>query len=155
MWTTPSARPSTMRMALGPPGWQGATIRTSSGEVGWTARARARYVHPVSPDEVRLVAPVHPGGSYETYLVRRKRMDNEGPDDVQRLYRAELVPFALKVAADPVSGKPTALCDLTGFSAWAKNGEAARVTFRRDRPPELMSMSVILGTSVNIELRSV
>ncbi len=101
------------------------------------------------------VWPARVDGSYETYLVRRKRMDNEGPDDVQRLYRAELVPFALKVDADPVSGKPTALCDLTGFSSWAKKGEPARVTFGRDRRPELMSMSLILGTSVKIELRSV
>src|SRR5213594_3207751 len=101
------------------------------------------------------VWPARVDGSYETHLVRRKRMDNEGPDDVQRLYRAELVPFALKVDADPVSGKPTALCDLTGFSSWAKKGEPARVTFGRDRRPELMSMSLILGTSVKIELRSV
>jgi len=99
--------------------------------------------------------PAQMDGSYETQIVRRKRVDNEGPDDVQRLYRAELVPFALKVDADPVSGKPTALCDLTGFSSWAKKGEPARVTFGRDRRPELMSMSLILGTSVKIELRSV
>lgn len=100
------------------------------------------------------VWPPQVDGSYATHIVRRRRTENEGPDDVQRLYHAELVPFALKVDADPVSGKPTALCDLTGFSSWAKKGEPARVTFGRDRRPELMSMSLILGSSLKIELRS-
>jgi hypothetical protein len=100
------------------------------------------------------VWPAQADGSYETYVVRRKRAENEGPDEAERLYRAELVPFALKVDADPASGKPTALFDLTRFSSWAKKGEPARVTFGRDRRPELMSMALILGSSVKIELRS-
>jgi hypothetical protein len=100
------------------------------------------------------VWPAQLDGSYETHVVRRKRTEDEGLDDVQRLYRAELVPFVLKVDADPVSGKPTALFDLTRFSSWAKKGEPARVTFGRDRRPELMSMALILGSSVKIELRT-
>jgi hypothetical protein len=98
--------------------------------------------------------PARADGGYETYIVRRKRADDEGPDDTQRLYRAELVPFTLKVNADPLSGKPTALFDLTHFSSWARKGEPARVTFGPDRRPELMIMSLILGSSVKVELRT-
>ena len=100
------------------------------------------------------VWPAQADGSYETHVVRRKRADDEGPDDVQRFYRAELAPFTLRVDADPVSGKPTALFDLTHFSSWAKKNEPGRVTFGRDRRPELMSMALILGSSVKIELHT-
>jgi len=100
------------------------------------------------------VWPARADGSYETHVVRRKRAEDEGPDDVQQVYRAELAPFALKVDPDPVSGKPTARFDLTYFSSWAKKGEPAHVTFGRDRRPELMSMPLILGSSVKVELRA-
>ena len=100
------------------------------------------------------VWPARADGSYETHIVRRKRADDEGMDDVQQLYRAELVPFTLKVDADPVSGKPVALFDLTRFSSWAKNGEPARVTFGPDRRPTLVSLPLVLGSSVKIELRT-
>jgi len=100
------------------------------------------------------VWPARADGSYETHVVRRKRAEDEGPDDVQQMYRAELAPFALKVDPDPVSGKPTARFDLTYFSSWAKKGEPAHVTFGRDRRPELMSMPLILGSSVKVELRA-
>src|SRR5437879_11337786 len=53
------------------------------------------------------VWPARVDASYETYLVRRTRMDNEGPDDVRRLYRAELVPLALTVDDEQLSAKPT------------------------------------------------
>src|SRR5438093_1592106 len=53
-----------------------------------------------------------------------------------------------------ISGKPTARFDLTYFSSWAKKGEPAHVTFGRDRRPELMSMPLILGSSVKVELRA-
>ena len=100
------------------------------------------------------VWPAQADGAHETQVVRRKRPDNEGADDVQRLYRAELAPLTLKVDADPRSGKPTATFDLTHFSSWAKKNEPARVTFGPDRRPELMSMALILGSSVKIELRA-
>lgn len=100
------------------------------------------------------VWPARADGSYATHVVRRKRADDEGPDDVQRFYRAELVPFTLKVDADPVSGQPTALFDVTRFSSWAKKGEPARVTFGPDRRPALMSMPLMLGSSVKVELRA-
>src|SRR5438132_10163432 len=96
------------------------------------------------------VWPARADGSYETHIVRRKRADDEGMDDVQQLYRAELVPFTLKVDADPVSGKPVALFDLTRFSSWAKNGEPGSVTFGPDRRPTLVSLPLVLGSSVKI-----
>lgn len=93
-------------------------------------------------------------GSYQTYVIRRKKPDDEGTDDAQRSYRAELVPLALKVEADPASGKPMASFDLTRFSSWAKRGEPGRITFSRDKRPELVMLDMILGTSVRVELRS-
>lgn len=93
-------------------------------------------------------------GSFQTHVIRRKKAESEGPDEVQASYRAELVPFLLKVAPDPESGKPAALFDLTRFSSWAKRSEPARVTFGPDRRPEVMTMPMILGTSVKIHLRA-
>jgi hypothetical protein len=92
-------------------------------------------------------------GSYQTHIIRRKKPDNEGLDDAQGAYRAELVPLALKVAADPASGKAVALFDLTRFSSWAKRGEPGRITFNRDRRPELVILDMMLGTKVRVELR--
>src|SRR3972149_3939215 len=47
-----------------------------------------------------------PDGTLETWVVRRKRNENEGPDDVEKFYRAELVPFRLKLIPATASGKP-------------------------------------------------
>lgn len=93
-------------------------------------------------------------GSYQTQVIRRKKPEDEGPDDAQASYRAELVPFTLTVAADPASGKPTAQFDLTRFSSWARRDRPGRVTFGRDKRPELMTLGMTLGTTVKIELRS-
>jgi hypothetical protein len=98
--------------------------------------------------------PSQEDGTYQTHVIRRRKPDDEGPDDVQRAYRAEVVPFSLKVAADSASGKPTALFDLTRFSSWAKRDQPARITFGPDRRPELMTLGMVLGTSVKIELKS-
>ena len=93
-------------------------------------------------------------GTLETWVVRRKRNENEGPDDVEKFYRAELVPFRLRVSPEPASGKPVAEFDLTRFSSWATRDRPARVTFGRDRRPESMVLSMILGTSVRIQLKT-
>ena len=98
--------------------------------------------------------PPQADGSLQTHVIRRKKADDEGPDDVQKSYRAELVPFTLKVAPDPESGKLSALFDLTRFSSWAKQGQPAQITFGHDKRPELMTMPMILGTSVKIQLRT-
>lgn len=88
-------------------------------------------------------------GVHRTLVVRRRRSDNEGPDDVASSYRAEIVPLELKAVRDP-SGKPTALFDLSRFSSWAKPSEPARIVFAATRRPELITSSMILGTSVTI-----
>jgi hypothetical protein len=93
-----------------------------------------------------------PDGTLRTRVIRRRRPANEGPDDVAKFYRAELIPLVLKVAPDPESRKPTALFDLGGFSSWARDDRPARIVFGTDRRPELIATSLILGTTVTIRL---
>src|SRR5213594_4618787 len=93
-------------------------------------------------------------GSLVTHIVRRKIASNEGPDDVQARYRAELAPLTLKVAVDPETRKPIARFDLTRFSSWAKQNQPALITFGGDRRPERLSLPMILGTSVQISLKT-
>ena len=99
--------------------------------------------------------PADADGTLRTQVIRRRRPANEGPDDVDKLYRAELVPLVLKVGPDPETAKPTALFDLSGFSSWAREDRPARIDFGPDRRPELISSSLILGTSVTIRLRTI
>ena len=87
--------------------------------------------------------------AHRTLVVRRRRADNEGPDDVISAYRAEIVPLELKVVSD-ASAKRTALFDLSRFSSWAKSSQPARIVFAQNRRPELITSSMILGTSVTI-----
>ncbi len=94
-----------------------------------------------------------PDGAYHTLVVRRRRPESEGPDEVQQHYRAELVPFTMRVARDPDSGKPTASFDLTRFSSWARESKPAHIVFAGDRRPELIVASLILGTSINIRFK--
>jgi hypothetical protein len=92
-------------------------------------------------------------GVYRTHVVRRRRPENEGPDDVQRFYRAEIVPFELSVQADPTTGRQGAIFDLTRFSSWARESQPGRVVFGPDRRPETVTAPLILGTSVNIRFK--
>src|SRR5712664_2335027 len=50
-------------------------------------------------------------GRLRTYVVRRRRSESEGPDEVARAYRGEVVPLDLTVTADPESRTPAALVD--------------------------------------------
>jgi hypothetical protein len=93
-----------------------------------------------------------PDGSLLTRVVRRRRPTNEGPDDVDPLHRAEVVPLVLKIGPDPETHKPTALLDLSGFSSWAREDRPARIVFGADRRPELVRCSLVLGTSVIIHM---
>jgi hypothetical protein len=86
--------------------------------------------------------------------VRRRRPANEGPDDVQRVYRAEIVPFELRVGRDPETGKPAAHFDLTPFSSWALQNRPARILFDPNRRPETILCSLMLGTSVTLRIKS-
>jgi len=99
------------------------------------------------------VWPKETDGTYKTYVVRRRRPENEGPDDVQKFYRAEIVPFTLKVTPDPATGKPGAVFDLTRFSSWAREGAPGRIVFGRDNRPESITAPLILGSSVNIRFK--
>lgn len=94
--------------------------------------------------------PPERDGSLQTWVVRRRRREDEGPDDVDSSYGAELVPFVLRVMADRGTGKPMALFDMTRFSSWAKADRPARVQFGFDRRPEAIFCSLVLGTSVTI-----
>jgi hypothetical protein len=97
--------------------------------------------------------PAQPDGSFLTHVVRRRRPEKEAPDDVQRYYRAEIVPFVLRVSPDPTTGKPTATFDLSRFSSWAKEDRPARIVFSPKRRPEAVTAPMILGTSVSIRLK--
>jgi hypothetical protein len=98
--------------------------------------------------------PAEPDGSLTTHIVRRKISSNEGPDDVQARYQAELAPFKLSVAVDAESRKPIGRFDLTRFSSWARQSQPAQITFGADRRPEQMNLPMILGTSVQIRLKT-
>jgi hypothetical protein len=90
-------------------------------------------------------------GSLTTRVVRRQRIRGERPDDAQQRYRAELVPFTLRVGTDP-SGRATAELDLTRFSSWAREDEPARIVFGPHRRPETITASLILGTTLAIRI---
>jgi hypothetical protein len=91
-------------------------------------------------------------GRLETNVVRRRRSENEGPDDVAQAYRAEIVPLELKIEPEPETGRPSALLDLSRFSSWARENRPARIVFDDERRPALITGSMILGTSVTIRL---
>jgi hypothetical protein len=92
------------------------------------------------------------GGRLRTHVVRRRRADDEGPDDVAGAYRAEIVPLDLTVEADPESHKPAILLDLSRFSSWARANRPARVVFDEDRRLALITGSLILGTTIAIRV---
>jgi hypothetical protein len=91
-------------------------------------------------------------GRLHTHVVRRRRAENEGPDDVAQSYRAEVIPLELKIEPDPETRQPAALLDLSRFSSWARENRPARIVFGEDRRPALITGSMILGTSVTIRL---
>jgi hypothetical protein len=93
-----------------------------------------------------------PDGRLRTHVVRRRRSDNEGPDDVARSYRAELLALELRIEPDPETRRPSALLDLSGFSSWARRDRPARIVFDEARRPALITGSMALGTSLTIRL---
>jgi hypothetical protein len=98
--------------------------------------------------------PAQADGVHRTLVVRRRRAENEGPDDIASSYRAEIVPLELKAVQDR-SGKPAALFDLSRFSSWAKPSQPARIVFAPSRRPESITSSMILGTSVTIRFAAI
>jgi hypothetical protein len=97
-----------------------------------------------------------PDGTYRTFIVRRSRAENEGPDDVSPSgYRAELVPLRFRATPDADTGRLNALIDITGFSAWARRNQPAQVTFSADRRIETAQSKLILGTTFKIRVKPV
>jgi hypothetical protein len=95
--------------------------------------------------------PAEPDGRFLTRIVRRQKTPGERPDDVERRYRAELVPFEMRVGLQ-ADGRETALLDLTRFSSWAREDQPARIVFGANRRPETITASMILGTSLTIKI---
>ncbi|MBI3827852.1 MAG: hypothetical protein HY294_17830 [Candidatus Rokubacteria bacterium] len=95
--------------------------------------------------------PSRPDGSFETHVVRRRRREGEGPDDVEKEYRAEIVPFQLKIERTE-DAHPAGVFDLTRFSSWARQDKPGRIVFGRDRRPESIALGLILGTSISVKL---
>lgn len=91
-------------------------------------------------------------GWLQTQVVRRRRSENEGPDDVAKTYRAELVPLELRIEPEPETGRSSALIDLSRFSSWAREDRPARIVFDDERRPALITGTMILGTSITIRL---
>jgi hypothetical protein len=91
-------------------------------------------------------------GSYHTWVVRRIRAANEGPDDATPgSYRVEMVPLRFRPTADP-TGRLTALVDITRFSSWARPDQPAQVTFARDRHLESVQSLLLYGTTLKVRV---
>ena len=94
-----------------------------------------------------------PDGTYYTWVVRRARADNEGPDDVSPdSYRAELVPLRFRPSPEPATGGFTALIDITRFSSWARVDQPARVGFAPDRQLASVQSVLLYGTTLNVRV---
>lgn len=92
-------------------------------------------------------------GTYHTWVVRRARADNEGPDDVSPDgYRAELVPLRFRPSPDAATGGQTALVDITRFSSWARPDQPARVTFGADRQLVSVQSLLLYGTTLRVRV---
>jgi hypothetical protein len=91
-------------------------------------------------------------GTLRTFVVRRRRATDEGTDDVAATYRAEIAPLEAKLAPDSRTGKDHALFDLSPFSSWVPPTRPARIVFGANRRPELVTSSMILGSSVTIRI---
>ena len=92
-------------------------------------------------------------GTYHTWVIRRARAENEGPDDVSPDgYRAELVPLRFRPTSDGPAGRLTALVDITRFSSWARSDQPARITFALNRQLETVQSSLILGTTLSVRV---
>src|SRR5262249_23712698 len=94
-------------------------------------------------------------GVLRTFVIRRRRASDEGPDDIAPAYSAELVLLEAKLNANAPDGKSSALFDLSPFSSWMRPSRPAQITFGSNRRPELITSSMILGSSVKIRLGTV
>lgn len=94
-----------------------------------------------------------PDGTYHTWVVRRIRAANEGPDDATPgSYRAEMVPLRFRPSPDAATGRLTAQVDITRFSSWARPDQPAQVTFARDRQLESVQSLLLYGTTLKVRV---
>ena len=92
-------------------------------------------------------------GTYQTWVVRRIRAPNEGPDDVAAgPYRAEMVPLRFRPSPDPSTGRLTAMVDITRFSSWARPDQPARVIFAPNRQLESVQSVLLYGTTLKVRV---
>lgn len=89
-------------------------------------------------------------GALQTRMVRRQRVEDDGPAEVDRTFRAEIVPVRLAMAPAPGDGRTEALFDLHHFSTWALPRHPARLVFGPDRRLELITARLMFGTSLTI-----
>src|SRR5574342_679655 len=96
-----------------------------------------------------------PDGTYRTFIVRRSRPEDEGPDDVSASgYHAELIPLRFQAVPKDSSGRLSANIDITSFSSWARRSQPASVTFGPDRHLESVQTKLILGTTFKVRLEA-
>jgi hypothetical protein len=93
-----------------------------------------------------------PDGAYRTSVLRRRRREDEAPDDIDARSGAEIAPFTLKVVPDATTGRSSAFFDMSRFSSWARAARPARIVFTAHRRPELITSPLILGTTITIRL---
>lgn len=92
-------------------------------------------------------------GTYHTWVVRRARPKNEGPDDVLAgSYHPELVPLRFRPSPDAATGRLVALIDITRFSSWARPDQPARVAFAPDRQLESVQSFLVYGTTLTVRV---
>jgi hypothetical protein len=94
-----------------------------------------------------------PDHTLVTHVVRRRRRQGEGPDEVDPRARAELAALVLRPRTD-AAGRTEALLDLSSFSSWARADRPARIVFGPARRPELIATPLILGSSVTIRMKA-
>jgi hypothetical protein len=92
-----------------------------------------------------------PDGTYYTWVVRRARADNEGPDDVSPTATARSSSRCASTNPDPATGGLTALIDITRFSSWARVDQPARVTFARPTA-RVRSIPPLYGTTLKVRV---
>lgn len=92
-------------------------------------------------------------GTYHTWVVRRLRAANEGPDEATPgSYRVEMVPLRFRPTPDTATGRLTAQVDITRFSSWARPDQPAQITFARDRQLESVQSLLLYGTTLKVRV---
>jgi hypothetical protein len=95
-----------------------------------------------------------PDGRLRTHVIRRRRPAGEGVEDVEPVYRAEIVPVEAQIARESRAGLTVVEFDLGRFTPWAARGKAARISFGPDRRPVEITAPLILGSSISLRFQA-